>query len=259
MSLFQINLFFRQPKCFVQHDNLPMKKKSSQTHYDNLKVAQNASFEEIRHAYRQLSAKYHPDRNSNPQAVEIMQMINRAYTVLSDTQKRQEHDRWIVSQNHLSRTQAPIQQKKLGSRWLIWLTIFCATVVVGVLLLFFFWQPATLKPIVTQSSFAPNGTSWPIQAAYIDGYPLIKSTGTAVLTIDNRYGKHSIFMQLYVVSGKDGGAIRSFIVPQGDVFLLQKIHPKQRYVLRYMYLDNGFWHQSVAFEINQGFTYRLPE
>lgn len=236
-----------------------MKKKASQTHYDNLKVAQNATIKEIRHAYRQLSAKYHPDRNSDPQAVEIMQMINRAYAVLSDTQKRQEHDRWIVAQSYLSPAQAPIQQKKMGSRWLIWLTIFCATVVVGILLLFFFWQPAALKPIVAQSPFAPNGTSWPIQAAYIDGYPLIKSTGTAVLTIDNSHGKHSIFMQLHVVSGEDGGAIRSFVIPQGDVFLLQKINPKQYHVLRYMYLDNEFWHQSAAFKINQDFIYRLPE
>lgn len=67
------------------------------THYDNLKVARNAPPEVIRAAYKTLSQKYHPDRNGNsPDAIRVIQIINSAYAVLSDPEKRREHDEWIA-------------------------------------------------------------------------------------------------------------------------------------------------------------------
>ena len=67
------------------------------THYDNLKVARNAPPEVIRAAYKTLSQKHHPDRNGNSEnAIRIIQIINSAYEVLSDPEKRREHDEWIV-------------------------------------------------------------------------------------------------------------------------------------------------------------------
>ena len=67
------------------------------THYDNLKVARNAPPEIIRAAYKTLSQKYHPDRNSdNPDSIRVIQIINSAYAVLSDPVKRREHDEWIA-------------------------------------------------------------------------------------------------------------------------------------------------------------------
>lgn len=67
------------------------------THYDNLKVARNAPPEVIRAAYKTLSQKYHPDRNGNsPDAIRVIQIINSAYAVLSDPDKRREHDEWIA-------------------------------------------------------------------------------------------------------------------------------------------------------------------
>lgn len=67
------------------------------THYDNLKVARDAPVEVIRAAYRSLSQKYHPDKNKDdPRAAEIMAIINASYKVLSDPEKRKEHDAWIV-------------------------------------------------------------------------------------------------------------------------------------------------------------------
>lgn len=67
------------------------------THYDNLKVARNAPPEVIRAAYKTLSQKYHPDRNNNsPDAIRVIQIINSAYAILSDPDKRREHDEWIA-------------------------------------------------------------------------------------------------------------------------------------------------------------------
>ena len=67
------------------------------TYYDNLKVPRTASPETIRAAYRQLSQKHHPDRNSgDPEAGRIMVLINVAYRALSDPARRVQHDRWIA-------------------------------------------------------------------------------------------------------------------------------------------------------------------
>jgi len=50
------------------------------THYDNLKVARDAPPEVIRAAYKTLSQKFHPDRNSgNAEAARIMAILNTSY------------------------------------------------------------------------------------------------------------------------------------------------------------------------------------
>lgn len=68
------------------------------THYDNLQLTQSATDAEIRQAYRRLSKKYHPDLSDDPDAHRIMQIVNRAYEILSNPQSRAEHDRWIALQ-----------------------------------------------------------------------------------------------------------------------------------------------------------------
>lgn len=66
------------------------------THYDNLKVARNAPPEVISAAYRALSQRFHPDSNvGNTEAARSMAIINASYEVLSDPDKRREHDQWI--------------------------------------------------------------------------------------------------------------------------------------------------------------------
>ncbi|ULJ68445.1 J domain-containing protein [Wielerella bovis] len=71
------------------------------THYDNLHISRDSDAETIRSAYRRLSKQYHPDYNPSPDAHRIMQIINRAYDVLSDPQRRAEHDRWIAEQERI--------------------------------------------------------------------------------------------------------------------------------------------------------------
>ena len=68
------------------------------THYDNLHIPRDADEQTIRQAYRRLSKQYHPDLNPSEDASRIMQLINRAYEVLSNPEKRAEHDRWIQQQ-----------------------------------------------------------------------------------------------------------------------------------------------------------------
>ncbi|WP_237380086.1 J domain-containing protein [Cupriavidus sp. SW-Y-13] len=69
------------------------------SHYDNLKVSRDAPAEVIRAAYKSLSQKYHPDRHADSEeANRIMRLLNAAYDVLRDPEKRAEHDQWIVAQ-----------------------------------------------------------------------------------------------------------------------------------------------------------------
>jgi len=69
---------------------------SKPTYYDVLQVERHASPERVRAAYRKLAQKYHPDKMpGNANASRAMAAINAAYEVLSDTERRAEHDRWI--------------------------------------------------------------------------------------------------------------------------------------------------------------------
>lgn len=69
----------------------------ARTHYDNLKISQEASRNDIRKAYKLLAQEWHPDKNTHriEEAERNIKIINKAYRVLSDTTLRQRHDEWI--------------------------------------------------------------------------------------------------------------------------------------------------------------------
>ena len=64
-------------------------------YYSILGVPEGASQEEVKHAFRRLAMKYHPDRNLGNErwAGEKFKEVNEAYAVLSDERKRQEYHR----------------------------------------------------------------------------------------------------------------------------------------------------------------------
>ena len=65
----------------------------SKGYYAVLGISEKASYKEIRHAYRRLARKYHPDRNNLAHAEEMIKKINSAFEVLSDQTKRAQYDR----------------------------------------------------------------------------------------------------------------------------------------------------------------------
>ena len=58
-------------------------------YYGALGVAQDATDDEIKKAYRKLARQLHPDVNPDPDAQERFKAVTAAYEVLSDPQKRQ--------------------------------------------------------------------------------------------------------------------------------------------------------------------------
>ena len=62
-------------------------------YYKLLGVERTASADEIKKAFRKLAMKYHPDRNrGDKKAEEQFKLINEAYAVLSDKEKRRQYD-----------------------------------------------------------------------------------------------------------------------------------------------------------------------
>lgn len=64
------------------------------SYYDVLQVSPTASQEVIQAAYRALARSCHPDVNPSTASAQRMQMLNNAYRVLGDTQRRAQYDLW---------------------------------------------------------------------------------------------------------------------------------------------------------------------
>lgn len=60
--------------------------------YDLLNVSRDATTAEIKKQYRNLSLKFHPDKCKIPRSTEAFKAISKAFTILSDDQKRKHYD-----------------------------------------------------------------------------------------------------------------------------------------------------------------------
>lgn len=60
--------------------------------YEILDVSKTASDSEIKKSYRKLAVRLHPDKNPHPRSAEAFKILNKAWGVLSDPQKKQIFD-----------------------------------------------------------------------------------------------------------------------------------------------------------------------
>ena len=61
-------------------------------YYKILGISHNASAEQIRQAYRNKAKQYHPDINNTPNAKVLFQLLNEAYQVLINPEKKRWYD-----------------------------------------------------------------------------------------------------------------------------------------------------------------------
>lgn len=65
---------------------------ATRTYYEILGVTRTATKDEIRRAYRSLARRYHPDKNTDPDAEGKFKEVAEAYETLSDVAKRSAYD-----------------------------------------------------------------------------------------------------------------------------------------------------------------------
>lgn len=66
---------------------------NAESHYATLQIAEGASEEEIKRAFRRLALRYHPDKNpGDPEAERVFKEISAAYDELADPEKRRAYD-----------------------------------------------------------------------------------------------------------------------------------------------------------------------
>ena len=111
------------------------------TYYEILKVNRRAAPEGVRTAYRRLAQKYHPDKlPGNADAVRVMAMLNEAYSVLSDPDRRAHYDRGIDDERAWAqragrRSMTPIEVPVAAWPWyLLFATIAFAVATIGIVL-----------------------------------------------------------------------------------------------------------------------------
>nr|WP_311530118.1 J domain-containing protein [uncultured Ralstonia sp.] len=86
------------------------------TIYATLGVQPDATLDEIKHAYRRATMKWHPDRNPGreAEAYAAFQEIREAYAILSDTEQRRVYDE--VFEQEMQRWQAEREAQEAQER-----------------------------------------------------------------------------------------------------------------------------------------------
>ncbi len=82
--------------------------------YEILQLHPSAEPDIIQAARRRLSLRYHPDRNSSPEAAEVMLRVNNAYEILSDPEQRAAYDlerTGLVGGHSLSRQESTLPRE----------------------------------------------------------------------------------------------------------------------------------------------------
>jgi curved DNA-binding protein CbpA len=86
-------------------------------YYQIFGIPLTSSRQDIKNAYRQLSLKWHPDKNPGIDVTEIMQDINEAYKILYDEESRTRYD---IEYQNFDRQRRIHQIKKWQGREEYW-------------------------------------------------------------------------------------------------------------------------------------------
>lgn len=86
-------------------------------YYFLLEVAETASLQEIKAAFRKQAIKWHPDRNLDKDTTKQMQLINEAYLILKDEEARNRFDiEYQKFKNFKEKQESKTKEKKPANR-----------------------------------------------------------------------------------------------------------------------------------------------
>jgi len=256
------------------------------THYDNLKVARNAPKEVIVAAYRSLSKMYHPDTNKSEDAARIFKIINAAYEVLTDDEKREKHNKWIqeyeddrseknnghIAQDNTREHTIRITDTGVDKRFIRGLIVFFAAIFV-VLTVFVFYKPSTPKRTYIgsankysvpeqKSTYEPPPTvpewkthtdkGWPLpsRTGYVSGYSVKFNSGRSKIIVDNSGNNHDVFVKVFRIGSDTRLVARAFFIKSHEKFTARNV-VGGKYDVRYRNLDTGDLAKSTSFRLEE--------
>jgi curved DNA-binding protein CbpA len=85
--------------------------------YELLGIDRQATHLEVKRAYRSLVKQYHPDVSNKPDTAKSFQLIQKAYEVLSDPQKREIYDKLLYRKEHGIGNENPHQYFRTRARY----------------------------------------------------------------------------------------------------------------------------------------------
>jgi len=80
--------------------------------YEVLGLSANATDREIKNAYRKLIKQFHPDKNAGEEARNRAVLINEAYEILSDPERRARYDNAVYTSAEQTNTEDPVEAYK---------------------------------------------------------------------------------------------------------------------------------------------------
>jgi hypothetical protein len=94
MSQVELSRYFARQEAAPRRSE-PTQPIGARTYYQVLQVDPLADPEVVDAAFKRLALKYHPDRDSSPQATATMRELLTARDILSDPARRAAYDRWL--------------------------------------------------------------------------------------------------------------------------------------------------------------------
>ncbi len=105
------------------------------THYDNLKISEQADSEELRLAFKNLFLRFHPGNHpgNSKRSLGYLRIIKESYSILSDPIQRKAHDSWIAEKRvelGIETSPATETDSRIGNRHYSWKFLISALVLV---------------------------------------------------------------------------------------------------------------------------------
>lgn len=113
---------------------------------------------------------------------------------------------------------------------------------------------ASVKPAYVRPGLADNGTPFPVNSGYVDGYPYAFTDGYSNITIDNTQNDFDVFIKLFSLDIEKPKPVRVIFIRAKEQFVIEKIRAGN-YDVRYRNLDTGNLFRSEPLQLQE---FRTP-